>query len=108
MRFCIRLELGMFGACNYVRVPLRMMWHLGNFLSLEFTLSPVQVLDAGKVDYRDCLERNELVERLKDTKNFITPAAQQLLQRILCGEDDEELSASLLQEVPNLVEGTNL
>uniref|UniRef100_A0A7I4AVI7 PDZ domain-containing protein n=1 Tax=Physcomitrium patens TaxID=3218 RepID=A0A7I4AVI7_PHYPA len=64
-----------------------------------------KVLDAGKVDYRDCLERNELVERLKDTKNFITPAAQQLLQRILCGEDDEELSASLLQEVPNLVEG---
>lgn len=63
-----------------------------------------QVLDAGKVDYRDCLERTELVQRLKDTKDFIPPAAQQLLQRILGGQDDAELSASPL-EVSTPVEG---
>lgn len=67
----------------------------------------LQVLDAGNVDYRDCLERKELVQRLKDTKDFIPPLAQQLLQRILRGQEDAELSA-LSSEVSNPVEGDNL
>jgi len=67
----------------------------------------LQVLDAGRVDYRDCLERKELVQRLKDTKDFIPPSAQQLLQRILHGQEDAELSALSL-EVPSPVEGNNL
>ncbi|KAG0626300.1 hypothetical protein M758_2G117700 [Ceratodon purpureus] len=63
-----------------------------------------KVLDAGKVDYRDCLERTELVQRLKDTKDFIPPAAQQLLQRILGGQDDAELVVSPL-DISTPVEG---
>lgn len=63
-----------------------------------------KVLDAGKVDYRDCLEKGELVKRLKDTQEFIPPSAQQLLQSYLRGEDDAELSASSV-EVANPVEG---
>ena len=66
----------------------------------------LQILDAGKVDYRDCLERTELVQRLKDTKDFIPPAAQQLLQRILGGQDDAELAASPL-DISTPVEGDN-
>lgn len=67
----------------------------------------LQILDAGKVDYRDCLERKELVQRLKDTKDFIPPVAQQLLQRILRGQEDAELSA-LPFEVTSPVEGNYL
>ena len=68
-------------------------------------MSLSQVLDAGKVDYRDCLERTELVQRLKDTKDFIPPAAQQLLERILREQDEAELSS--LEEVSSPVEGEN-
>jgi hypothetical protein len=66
-----------------------------------------QVLDAGRVDYRDCLERTELVQRLKDTKDFIPSAAQQLLQRILQGQDDAEISVSSL-EISTPVEGDKI
>lgn len=59
----------------------------------------IQVLDAGRVDYRDCLERRELVERLKETQDYIPLSAQQLLQRFLLGLDEDTLSsASPLQE----------
>lgn len=67
------------------------------------SLAP-QILDAGKVDYRDCFERKDLVRRLKDTKDFIPPLAKQLLQNILRGQEDAELS-SLSLEAPAAVEG---
>lgn len=52
------------------------------------------------MDYRDCLERRELVERLKETQDYIPPSAQQLLQRFLGGLDEDTLSSALsLQEV---------
>lgn len=52
------------------------------------------------MDYRDCLERRELVERLKETQDYIPLSAQQLLQRFLLGLDEDTLSsASSLQEV---------
>lgn len=46
-----------------------------------------QVLDLGGVDYRDCLEKRELVERLVDTQGYIPPAALHLLQLYLNGLD---------------------
>ncbi|XP_024520008.1 protease Do-like 1, chloroplastic isoform X2 [Selaginella moellendorffii] len=53
--------------------------------------------NAGGVDYRDCLERKELVERLEKTKNFIPPAAKRLLQQYLEGaEPPPHLSYELL------------
>lgn len=63
-----------------------------------------KILDAGKVDYRDCFERKDLVKRLKDTKDFIPPLAKKLLQNILRGQEDAELS-SLSSEAPAAVEG---
>ncbi|MCO5596880.1 hypothetical protein L7F22_050950 [Adiantum nelumboides] len=45
-----------------------------------------QILDLGRVDYRDCLEKKELVERLVDTQGYIPRAAQELLQLYLSGE----------------------
>ncbi|KAI5055605.1 hypothetical protein GOP47_0029126 [Adiantum capillus-veneris] len=44
-----------------------------------------QILDLGCVDYRDCLEKRELVERLVDTQEYIPRAAQELLQLYLSG-----------------------
>lgn len=46
-----------------------------------------QVLDMGGVDYRDCLEKRELVERLVDTQAYIPRAAQELLKLYLSGEE---------------------
>jgi S1-C subfamily serine protease len=51
-----------------------------------------KVLDAGNVDYRDCLERRELVDRLKETQDFIPLSAQRLLQWYLQGFDDDAVS----------------
>jgi hypothetical protein len=51
-----------------------------------------KVLDAGNVDYRDCLERRELVDRLKETQDFIPLSAQRLLQWYLQGFDDDAIS----------------
>lgn len=44
-----------------------------------------QVLDSGGVDYRDCIEKRELVERLVEMQDYIPPAAQDLLQQYLYG-----------------------
>ncbi|KAJ7536289.1 hypothetical protein O6H91_12G063500 [Diphasiastrum complanatum] len=46
-----------------------------------------KVLDAGGVDYRDCLERKELVERLMQTQDYIPSAAKKLLLQYLQGID---------------------
>lgn len=46
-----------------------------------------QVLDLGGVDYRDCLEKRELVDRLIDTQDYIPRAAQHLLQLYLSGHE---------------------
>lgn len=45
------------------------------------------VLDLGGVDYRDCLEKRELVERLVDTQDYIPHAAQHLLELYLSGHE---------------------
>lgn len=44
------------------------------------------------------------MKRLKDTKDFIPPLAKKLLQNILRGQEDAELS-SLSSEAPAAVEG---
>eukprot|EP00850_Spirogloea_muscicola_P007907 SM000041S15466 [mRNA] locus=s41:258712:262644:- [translate_table: standard] len=49
-----------------------------------------KVLDLGGVDYRDCLEKRELAERLQDTERYIPPVAQSLLRRYLEGDDGAE------------------
>lgn len=50
-----------------------------------------KVLDLGGVDYRDCLEKQELVERLQQSRSFVPPAAQRLLDRYLEGRLDDPL-----------------
>eukprot|EP00249_Psilotum_nudum_P011660 c23306_g1_i2 orf=79-1662(+) len=66
-----------------------------------------KVLDLGAVDYRDCLERKELVERLLETQDFIPPAAQTVLQQYIEGIEPsiDSLSTDLRSSVTRTEEG---
>lgn len=57
-----------------------------------------KVLDLGRVDYRDCLEKRELVDRLADTQDYIPTAAQHLLQQYLEGVEPSSESLEALSK----------